>query len=286
MTEESEIEYKCINPESGYDSSNFIEHYENFKDMNEWLQMLQKDPESIQVREKTGGLFHKNDLFYLQSGASPRLGLEKTLSNEYDALGNYAKNHSQSILSDFVPEDYVELIQKVPLYKTGNTEHDEFVDSLNKVRSLEEMRKDPNKMAGYVQKRVMDSNCADGLKLEFLANIYNEKYLQVTFQGHMEIANSKLDSKMYEGEGQEKKIKKEFLEKVFKDSLSVAEDAWNDENYSDSEKSDVWDANTKPYYFALIESSYKKEKADEELSPAKEDRNKRRKERREKGMQF
>ena len=46
-----DIHYKSINPDQGYDRDNFVQHYENFSDINGWLGILSKDTENIDVRK-------------------------------------------------------------------------------------------------------------------------------------------------------------------------------------------------------------------------------------------
>ncbi len=283
MSQES-LEYKTINPEGDYNSQDIIQHYEDFQDINEYLQALQKDSENVNVWEKAGELLHGgNKLFYTQSKTSPRLGLEKTLSEESNKLAKYADKNSSTIFGKLEPESYAELIQKVPLYKTGNKEHDDFVELMNNYRKVTEAGQDINKMTEYVQKKVMDSDCSDGIKMELLANIYNERYIQVQFQGYMNLAKAELDEKTYDAN---KNVKTGFLEKIFKNSLDEAEAELRKEDYSESEKNDILEANIRPYKFALLEEAYKKEKGDEDKPQGKEDRDKRRKDRREKGMAF
>lgn len=279
MAEENELDYKLINPEQDYDSENLIQHYENFQDMNEWLQILQKDSENADILEKAGGLLRKNPLFYFKTKRSPRSDLEGTLSEESNNLAKYAENNSSTFYGELGPEDYSELIQKVPLYKTGNKEHDEFVDAINELRNLAGAREDPDKMHAYVQEKI--SKAPMWAQISFAR--YGENDLSAIFESYLINADSKFKAKKYDEGG---KIKHAFLEKVFKDSLDEAEKDWKKEDYSEKEKNDVWERNVRPYHMALLDGMYKKEKKDEDKPQKNEARDQRRKERREKGMPF
>ena len=239
---EKSLEYKTIDSEGDYDSNIVIQHYEDFQDISNSIQTIKKDSENIGAWEKAGDLLHKNKQFYFQAKTSPRYGLEKVLSEEYNALAKYAENNSSTIFEKLGPEDYSELIKKVPLYKTGNKEHDDLVDAMNEYKKLVETGQDINKIAEYAQKKIIDSDCSEGIKMELLVNIHNEKYLQVIFQEYLNLAKARLDAKMHNGD---EKVRIEFLEKVFKESLSQAKGEWK---------------KARPYYFALLEQVYKKEK--------------------------
>ena len=282
MTEdlEEKIHYRPIDPKETYDSENTIKHYEDFKDINEYLQTVQKDPENTSAWEKAGGLLRKNPNYYFNTKRSPRPDLEDALSEEYGNLARYAKNNSSTLYGKLESEDYEKLIQKVPLYKTGDKENDEFVDTINEYKKLNEAGNDSNKMNAYVQEKIRKA--PRWAQISFAR--HGRTDLSTIFESYLINIDAKLKSKMYEEDGET--IKSKFLEKVFKDSLNEAEKELEGEDYSDSEKNDVWEANVRPYYFALLEEAYKKEKKDEDKSQKKKDRDERRKERREKGMSF
>lgn len=277
---EEEIFYKPINQNESYDRDNLIKHYEDFQDINQYLQAIKEDPENTGAWGDAGELLRKNPYYYFKSERSPRSDLEDSLSEEYSNLGKYVKNNSSTFYGKIESEDYIELIQKVPLCKTGDEEHDEFVDTINEYRKLNEMGNDPNKMNTYVQEKIRKA--PRWAQISFAR--YGKNDLNTNFESYLINIDSKLKSKMYEEDG--KTIKSKFLEKVFKDSLDETEKALDDEDYSDSEKNDVWERNVRPFYFALLEGMYKREKKDEDEPQRKKDRDERRKERREKGMPF
>ncbi|MCK4552964.1 hypothetical protein KAT80_02060 [Candidatus Pacearchaeota archaeon] len=271
--------YKAIDQKQDYDGENLIQHYENFQDMNKWLQVLTQDSENTGVWEDAGGLLRKNPRYYFNAKRSPRSDLEDTLSEESNNLARYAENNSPTFYGKLGPEDYSELIQKVPLYKTGDGEHDEFVDVINELGNLAGAREDPNKMHAYVQEKI--SKAPMWAQISFAR--YGENDLSTLFESYLINADAELKAKMYD---ENKEIKHTFLEKVFKDSLDEAEKEVKKEDYSEKEKNDVWERNVKPYHMALLEGMYKKGKKDEDKPQKNEARDQRRNERREKGMPF
>jgi len=278
MAEEN-LEYKTINPEENYDGNAIIQHYEDFQDMNKYIQTIKEDSENTSAWEDSGKLLHKSPFYYFNVNRSPRSDLEGAISEEYNNLAKYANKHSSNIFGKLKSEDYVNLTQKVPLYKTGDKGHDEFIDSLNEFKRLNEISKDTNKIFEYVQEKV--SKGPNWFQISFMK--YGENDLNVIFKSYLANAQTKVSEKMFD---ENKEVKKEFLEKVFKDSLSEAEAELSKEDYSEEEKNDLWEANVRPYYFTLLEEVYKREKEDEDKPQKKEDRDERRKARREKGMLF
>jgi len=273
--------YRPIDPTRDYDRVDLIQHYEGFRDMNKWLQILQKDSENTGVRENAGQLLRKNPHYYFNAKRSPRSDLEDALSEEYDHLSIYAKKHSSTLYGKLGSEDYADLILKVPLYKTGNKEHDEFVEVMDENRKLGEASGDPEKMAKYVGGKI--KNFPKWAQISFMR--YGENDLKIIFQSYVNSVNARLKAIMFDEKGN---VRSKFLERVFRDSLDEAEKDLKDEDYSDKEKNDIWQRNIRPYHMAVLEKAYEKEKQkeDEDIPQKKKDRDERRKRRRAKGMPF
>jgi len=272
--------YRCLDPGKSYDDSKAIQHYEDYEDAKQYLSILSQDPENTPAWEKAGELLYKNPNFYFGTKTSPRADLESMVSSETNRFALFAKKNSSEIYDKLKPEDFAELIQKVPLYKTGDKEHDELADAINEYRKMLEISRDPDKKFSYVQERVNDSK--EEWALQSFAR-FGKNNFEKMFEGYLNFAQAKIISKMFDSN---KKLRGEFLKKVFKDSLAEAEKDFKDENYSEGEKTDIWDNNIKSYYVALFEQAYKIEKADENIPENKKDRNERRKERKAKGMPF
>ena len=276
---ENKIQYEGLNPQRSYDTESIIQHYEDFQKLMNYRNMLSKDPENPTAFEKSGELLRNNDIdFYYKAKRSPRSDLELILSQESDNFAKFARKHKEEIYDKLEAKNWAELVQKLPMYKIGKEKHDEFVDALNKRRKMGEINEDPKQIYEYVKNRVIDSG-QDWAIRSFAR--FGPTDAGIMFNKYIEIANQKVALKMVDEHG---KLKKAFLRGVFEDSLAEAEKDLKDETYSKDEINDVYDNNIKPYYFALFEEAYKLEKPDEPSTQAKDDRNERRKERREKGM--
>ncbi|HKZ34015.1 MAG TPA: hypothetical protein VJ142_02150 [Candidatus Nanoarchaeia archaeon] len=273
--------YTPIELGRGYDRRKLIQHYETFRDIGQWLQTIQKDPENTGVREDAGDLLRTNPQYYFKANRSPRSDLEGALSEEHDHLGEYAREHSSTLYGKLKSEDYVGLVQRVPLYKTGNREHDEFVEVMNENRKLAEASEDPEKMAEYVGGKV--KNFPKWAQISYMR--HGESDLRLIFQSYLNSANAKLRAIMLD---EKRNPRSEFLKEVFEESLKEAETELDQESYSDKEKNDIWKRNIRPYYMALLEKGYEKEKKEEDgdIPQEKKDRDTRRKRRRAKGMPF
>jgi len=157
------------------------------------------------------------------------------------------------------------------------------IDLSNKsIISLEEISKDPKQMYTYVQNQIMKSPA--WAQQSFVR--YGETDVKIIFEQYLMSEKMNLESKMVEGEGENRKVRKSFLKKVFENSLKEAEAEWNKEDYSADEKKKVKDNNVLPYYFVALEHAYNKIKKDEDKPQEKKDRDVRRKERRARGMPF
>lgn len=274
--------YRPINPTEPYNKEDLIGHYEDLMDIQDYVQTLQKDPENTDAREDAGGLLRKNPNYYFTANRSPRSDLEKALSEGYDDFMGYAERHSSELYRELEPEDYVELVRRVPLYKTGNKEHDGFVEMMNEFRKIAEASQDPQKMAEYVGKKA--KNFPTWAQISFMR--YGENDLKLIFQSYANASNARLEAIMFDKKGN---LRSGFLEEVFKKSLEEAESDFAEETI-EKERKDIRERNIRPYYMALVEQVYKidkaKEKEDPDYPEKKKDRDERRKDRRAKGMPF
>lgn len=279
--EESQISYKFLDPEGEYNSKDVIDHWEDLDDLKKYLESVKKDPENPSAWQDAGGKLYNKPFEFFNPRRSPRASLEDAITIEYNKIGKYTKKNLSKFVGKLKDEDYAELIEKVPLCKIDEKEHDAFVDAMIEYHKLAGMT-EASERYEYVGKQ---SEKDEFLQIEFARD--GRITFENRFRAYVANAEAKIKSMMVDKDG--KTLRIGFLKKVFQDSLEEIERDYGEEekqNYSSSETDDVWKANMIPYLVAIYEKVYEREKEDEELSDRKKDRNKRRKERRTKGEHF
>ena len=291
--------YKSIDPEATYDARAVISQGNKLGDLEKYLKVLETDKDNPTIWRKAGEDLEEDGNYFnsfreefdkegrktLLPPRSPRPDLEDAVSETKSNIALFSKKNKSALLNKLSPKDYFNLSRSVPLYKTGGEEHDKFVDAINEVRKLGEIGGDSQAMHKYVMGRLEKEKVAQWKIASVSRN--GARDIPIIFQGYLARANHEVASIMYEKDG--KTVREEFLQQVFLDSLKKAEDAYDDVTYSEDEKNDVWENDVRPYYTALFGKVYEIEKAEDKKDPSnleKQDRDKKRDERRAKGMPF
>jgi len=240
--------------EGDFNREKFVKTGKVYQDMGKWIQTLEKDSTNVDVMRKAGKTLQENPDFYYQSGINPRPRLEDTFSVLQDNRANYAKEKYSNIIDGFNDEHWMSLISGLPLYKTGKKEHDEIVDILNQKKRMDEAAGDPEKMTQFLFKK---SKSFDPIvQAEFRREIYNERYLKTLFGLYERETQIKYMKKIFDEKGE---IKKGLAKSTFETSLHAAE-AEMEKETNEGDKSDIWEADIRPYYLALDSVKYRMEK--------------------------
>ncbi|MFH1365286.1 MAG: hypothetical protein ABIH28_01755 [archaeon] len=251
--------------EGEFNSENFVKTGKIYQDIGKWIQTLQKDVYNKDAFEKAGKLFVGDKDFYSPTGINPKFKLEDTFSVLTENRAKYAKERYSNMANGFSDEHWMGLISNLPLYKTGNKSHDEIVDAMIAKRKVDEASEDSNKMFEFLSKK---SEGFDGpFQAEFRRERYNESYLKKLFGIYQKEAVMKYLKLLHNEDG---KLKKGLAKSVFETSLKTAEREMERET-NEGDKSDIWEADVRPYYLALDHFKYKLE--DNELEE-KEEKNK------------
>lgn len=287
--------YKPIEPTAEWNRDAIVSQGDDLGDLEKYLSVLEKDEENPTIWEKAGKLLEGDPTYFtrtvsdektgglIRSPRSPRSDLERNLTETENNISLFAKKHKSTILGKLSDEDYSSLAFNLPLYKTGNKEQDELIDALKEVNRLRSIKDNHQEIYKYILERLEKEKVSQSKKTSFSQHGAAEAHIM--FEKYLKIAHGKLNEIIADKEG---KVRVDLLKRTFLNSLSEAEDALDRVTYSDGEKSDVWEANVRPYYLALFNKVYEIEKkADKETTtPEKQERDKQRKERRAKGMPF
>ena len=274
--------FEPLKTDAEYSLKTIDNAFKDMGDLEKYVSTLQQDSANPDAIEKSGKFLRGDERYYFQANRSPRGDLEMNLSDQEKGLAGFARTNQTKLKSELQKEDYLELVQKLPIYKTGDKEHDDFADVLNDYKKLSEISQDENKKFQYIAEQV--NNAPEWVQESFAR--HGKREYQIDFDLEIQNSRRQITSKLSDSEGTPKYT---FVKKVIEDSLNEAEKELNNENYSDSEIKDVYETNIRPYELAILETAYKRMKTKDQNkidSPKKQERNKRRKQRKEKNMNF
>ena len=265
--------YKPITHEQSYSRSTFVPALGKFSDLEKYIQALTKDSRDPSAISDLGGLLHNDSNFY-EEMSNPakvaRVEADRAYSHSVESIGQYVKRNLDDFLGLADDNDIVGYVTRINLYKTGNENHDEFVDTVNSMREIAEIVQsgDPAKSRNYVQKKI--ENVPDWLKESYAILQSDSTYVQALFQQFVVYDQREFERKLIDKDGN---VKRNFLEGVVKDSLGEAYKQHDKETH-EGDKSDIWKAGIRPYYTELARTVYPKEKAAEksEEDPERENR--------------
>lgn len=251
--------YRPINTEEGYDRGDFVREADKFFKLEGYLERLIKDPRDPDALNDLGLLLHTDSGFYHEHDPIvSRTESKMAYSHGIESMSQYVKRNLGDFLGLCDDSDIVKYVTSVPIYKIGNGEHDDFVDSLNEIRLIQEIAKsgDPGKAGEYVQRKL--ENVPQWLKEAFGALHGNSSYVQALFQEFARDDQAKFTRMIQDEDG---KVKRGFLEMVLKDSLGKA---WKEHDKAhEKDEEDVYEIDIRPLYIRLARLVYTKEKAAE-----------------------
>jgi len=253
--------YHPINPEEDYNRDTFVPAFGKFSDLESYIQALIKDSRDPSAISDLGALLHKDSNFYEEMSNPARVArveADRAYSHSVDATAQYVKRNLDDFFEITEDNSLVNYVVSVPIYRTGNEEHDEFVDSVESIREISEIAqsKDPSKSRNYVQRKL--ENVPDWLKESFAVLQSDSTYVQALFQNFATHDQREFEKKLTDKDG---KIRRKFLEGVVKDSLKEAYKQYDKET-NEGDKEDIWKIDIRPHYTELARTVYPKERAE------------------------
>jgi len=276
--------YKPIDPSKSYDRGTFVNSFDDFSDLESYVRKLQEDPRDPDATSDLGALLLGNPQFFskVDDPFITRKHAEDSYSESVEKIARYTEKNFNDFLDKCEDEEIFSYVQNVPLYKleknNGNEEHNKFIDSLNKVKEIQEITKegDLSKMGRYVAEKMKDA--PDWLQSAFAGAYTNERYISQLFEGFASNDQMRFMGIITEGEGEKQKINRKFLENVVKDSLKSAHKQREKESDKKTQN-DIWKRDIRPYHVTLAGIVYNSEKSKmkKDKNPEKERRKEKRK---------
>ncbi len=215
----------------------------------------------------------------------PHVALEQAdvlLSAGYYNMARFVENNRDAIFDRLSADQLYGLFSKVPLYKTGNQEHDNIADLRAKMMQIQEASKKGEDLGSAIQKELQE--LIGMIPEEQRAFLQNNSRAMIS-----SLTNAVVNGvqKSFKGlfRQQDKTLDKNALREYLEDNYEVVEDTLDDKNKSSSErlsereKFGRWDKNLKMQYVEVARALFKSEKPihkkeKDEDKKAREDRDK------------
>ncbi|MBU3906697.1 MAG: hypothetical protein KKA64_00420 [Nanoarchaeota archaeon] len=274
--------FTCINPEESYDRKTFVDKFGDLSDLEEYIETMQKEPNNPSVLSDLSTLLHGDDQFYseLTNPLSVASGeADRAYTYGIDAIAKYVKKNLNDFFGKTDEKDALKLVSNLPLYKTGNEEHDKFVKLSDEIKEISAASQDAQKMQNYTVKQI--KSLPEWLQESFAYFGNRQDYASALFKEFASHTQRKFNKAV---STEEREINKNKLERIIKDSLRKAHEE-QDKEPNKKDKYDIWKKAIRPYYLVLAKLVHPKEKKKEKLSNSFErEREERKAERRELGM--
>jgi len=253
--------YKPINPKDAYDKEAFVSALSEFSDLEQYRKALDQDPSNLGAREDLFGLLYGDPNFH--RGFSPE-DVKKTAKEAYkvglEQTARYVEHNHNKFFNDLLDDKAMrKLLESVPLYKTGNNEHDTLVSIIDDVKSMNAARQaeDPiGKMSEYVLKRTK-SDAVPGWAKKLINYFSGDpRFVQRVFITEFATKQQVISAAFSKGKG----VDREKVRRILENSLSIAYEKLDDKDNTDDEKKDIWEDCIRPYYVMMAKLAYKSEK--------------------------
>ena len=281
----SERLYSPIDSSRKFNRDEFVSSFDDYKNLQNSVTALREDTDNPYIINNLAELLTGNSQFFEQfndSHVKARVYGDRVNEHSTESMAKYVQGNLDDFFKLYDDTDMLGLVSSVPLYKLGNEdrsskEHNEFVDLVNEIKSLEEISKDPRKIRGYVDNKIADTP-------EWFKEVYSffsgrQDHMQALFQEFSRDTQIDFQKASRTKNG---RINMKKIEGVLRNGIDEALKEYGNET-NEGVKKDIWNTNIRPIYLSVAEIIHGKEKT--EMENYKDPERVRRKERRgKKGM--
>lgn len=276
--------YEPLNPNEKFDEKTYVGKFDDFMDLQEYVSGLRSDKSSERldaIRDLGKLLMGDRDHFERleNSESDARAVSDFAYESTVENTARYVQRNLEDFFKIYEDDDLRQLILTLPIYKLDNKgqnigDHNDFVDLLNELRSLEEIKKNPDKMVAYVDAKIKKS-MPEWFQKSFRGySISRPDHVARYFERYSRDAEVKLEKMM---RMKDRGIDTKKLEYIIRNSLAQAWEEHGKESH-EGDKKDIWERAIRPVYIGIAQSIFKKRKAKlkMEKDPAREARKARR----------
>ena len=202
------------------------------------------------------------------------------LSTGYVNMAKFVENNRNKILDKLSAEQLYSLVNRVPLYGTGNEGHDRVILLRDKLMKINQTAQEKGDIKSAINREIEEliEKMPEEQKAFFQEN--SEIYLQSLTRAILGKINKAYASLFKTADG--KNLDKPALKKYLEDNYRVIEDVMSEKDRPDNERLEIWDKNLKPQYVEIAKELYPIDKNEVKMDKDKdkEERKKKDKKRR------
>lgn len=250
-----------------YDRNTFTSAFKLFRDVNEHVENLTKDPYNNKEKEKLSGKLLGDPALAEELSTERLRAYAKSYVDEaIKAFSKYTDENEEEMLGKLKPEDLVNLATGLPGIKGINDTHDTLVDIINEFHSVQEAGRSADGIASYVNKKIQKAP-------EWFRMVYSGNDAQAFFNSYARNAQYNLHMAFHDTNG---KPLDRRAKSVYQENIKKLKYERDDEQHT-GDKDDIQDL-IDERYVALDQIVYSPERAEQKRSDnaAREDRKARR----------
>lgn len=283
------VNYHPILPDKEYSRKPFLKAQGQLNDLEEYIQVLEKDPYNLNARKDLFELLMGDSRKHV--GKSPEVIKQighTAYSDGIEKMSRYVEMNYNPVMNKLDGKELVRLVMNIPLYKTSDKEykhgkvtkdkeHNELVDLINEIRSMNSEDKE-------IQGKVISNALSNILKSkevpDWVKNLVQEfagtdaTFSKDILTNYKAVREKTLNGYITkDGKPDEKKLKS-----LINISREVAYAELNelDKKKDEKERNDIWEKVIRPEYIGIAKALYKSEKKELEKDiPEKVEKNER-----------
>jgi len=252
-----------INPESGYEKKDFVQHSDDYFDLAGYYSAL---------RNNNGDIDAMNDIAKILIPENPRqllvTGTEGCLLAANVAASkagvNLAKYTEKNSLVDKLEAEELNTVvlqlgnpENPYIFKTGDKKHDKLAEivkgqSALAFRKIDVLKEDIPELM---------KDAPEWHQAVFSRYSGDQEYMNVFIESYAGVISALYEKYFTVGKGKDKKLDREELYKFYDENLKCAKDAIDKEE-NQKTKYGIWDDNIKPIDLIIANVLYRREKAE------------------------
>jgi chemotaxis protein histidine kinase CheA len=236
---------KFLNPNARYDNGDFYRSMDNFKDLNDYMEKIKKDPTNPDNLRDLGKLVANDESYFFGKPTDKVFEAADILaSKEKDIIcgvlkkgegrdgggkvePGYVENNWDEFMDLLGRKELEQLVFQLPFFKTGEADLDRLVSLIGENKDIARMKEEGKGITEYISGKISE-------KPKWAQELFEKwssgsNYLAHCFDSFVAYARTNLNNEMSVGKGKNRRINEGKIKTLICKSLDVALDALEDE---------------------------------------------------------
>jgi hypothetical protein len=260
-----------IDPSINYDNPSkdvkkiFVESAGDLFDVEEYYKKLSENSSDIgtlndltQLALKYMGGDEKTNLAIMGDPGKALQQADLLLNTGYRGMAKFIENNRGKILDKLSAEQLYSLVNRVPLYLTGDKNHDRVIALRKKLMQLNQVTQEKGDIGSVIKGEIGELIKKMPKEQQLFLQENSEMYIQSLTRAIIGKIEQAYHDLFRANDG--KSLNKPALKKYLEDNYKVIEDVMGEDDRPDKERAKIWDKNLKMQYTEIARELYKSEK--------------------------